>query len=493
VAASPAPVTTAPPQAPTAPYESITMDPATGQAKMKIDVTRAAGDTPPPPEGGMQKTGQGLSMPASTQGLSILKALAGERTAPAGPPGHALSVGGYNAPAPGAGAAAGGMLGAVIPEPLKAPAAAILSAGGFAAEKKIRGEPVEPMDLVKEAIMSFVPEVLESTVRGASRALGRISRGGQELRVDEAARRAAVAAPQIFQAPEREAVRHVFELVRQSGVRMDTAPIAQEVRTLTAGKYDELLSEIRRVDNVHKTGGRYEQLVTNLRRGTGPQITGYDIGDLQQLHSTVRQRTQGLASVEARQLLQDFNASIDTAIQSGLTRGGTAAGNTPQLLQEARRNWARVRAAEDLGELLTTSPVSKITGNGDRRAFYMDRLLNLLNDNDSQLARSVNRSMGFQPEAQQRFQAFVQELRDILPGKVLEISDVSALRRFAPVAAVDRALSYLLTSPTGQMLFRNAIVEGRGMVSMNTVAELVNATRRAEYGAGVDPRTAPQQ
>jgi len=162
------------------------------------------------------------------------------------------------------------------------------------------------------------------------------------------------------------------------------------------------------------------------------------------------------------------------------------------LLRTARAGWARVKRAEELGTLLGTSPVSRLIKGGDLKEFHIDRLVNILRDNKSALAQSINRSLDRTPGARAHFEALLTEWKQIAPERVLAISDVSSLRRLAPVAAIDQMVSYLLTQPAGQDLFRQAIVFGRSKsVTPNLLAFLVNAARRREYGSGGAGEVAP--
>lgn len=424
-------------------------------------------------------------------GTGLLRMFAGERTGPAGPPGSTQSIAGYTVPAQGALPAAGERAGFLVAGPLGAGAGAGI---GLYIERKMRGEPVTPYEVGMETALSFLPEAAESTVRGVARQMGRMSRGGGQLRMDEVARRAHEVAPRIFDAPERQATSALFDQVRQSGVRMDATALVDELQRLTPGKYADVLSEIQRLDTQHKTGGRFATLFESLRQGnTAALVQGADIGDLQQLHSALRVRGDSLKAAEARQLLRDVNDAVDATIFSGGLKGTPSAAqqDIPEVLRTAREQWARIRRAEDLGQLLTTSPVSKLTHGGEMRAFDLNRLLNMLSDNRAPLAQSVNRAFVRQPEAGQQFTAFLDEMRRLLPGGTIQLSDTQGLRRFAAIAGADRMLSAVLTHPTGQRLFRDAILEGRGRLSINALAEIVNTMRREEFGPGAFPGAPP--
>ena len=439
-------------------------------------------------EAGLQRTAQGLSLGGSP-GLGLLRPFMGERTGAAGPPGHAITVEGYTAPVKGALPMAGQLAGGVT-GPFRvytAPAGAGL---GLLVERWIRDEPVTAPEVAKEVLFSFAPEAAESMLRAGVRTVGRATRGAQELRLDEAARRAAGAAPQVFQAPERQAVSTLFEQVRQSGVQLQVDELANWLQRLRPEQLHDLVNrDVRAIDIAMRSGGRFESLVTDLATAPRGRIPAVDIGTLQSLRSHLLARTKTVPDPAAKSLLSDFQQMVDSAtdMAPALVQGhsGQMARETVTLLQDARRQWAQVRSAEDLAEILTTGPVSKVTQGGRMHELRLDALMNKLQDQRDPLVKSVLRSLEQTPGAAERFQAFLHDLQQLVPAKTIPISDVSGLRRLGPVGAIDRAISHVLVSPLGQELFREAILQGRGTLSVNLVANMVSAIRRAEWGQAI--------
>lgn len=362
---------------------------------------------------------------------------------------------------PGAGTALGGAVGATL---------------GKAAQIGLEeGRFPTSTELGTEALLTLAPELAESGLRAVGRTMLRNTPGGQRIRFDEAARQARTLAPEVFQPMSREDVGNMFTLVRNSGVKVDTQQLAHEVTTLNAGKYDALLSEVRRIDNAYKTGGRYTSLVESLR-GNLPKQVGYDIGDLQQFRSAVRQRVQQLEPVEAKQLLRDLQNAIDDTIDTGLARGRTPLGNEPQVLQQARTEWARLRASEDMGHLVEQS----ITSSPDlaMNSFNLRQFFDKLRRGDSEITTSVNRALERTPGARLRFEQGLADISRQFQTIELPLADVSGFRRNALVAGIGQAISSVLLTDTGRHLFREAIILGRGSLSPNILALITSAARR---------------
>jgi hypothetical protein len=362
---------------------------------------------------------------------------------------------------PGLGTAVGGTVGSVA---------------GMTADTVLReGRLPNWKEVATEAAWSAVPEVAESTVRGVARMIGRGTRGGQLIRFDEAARRARDQLPQVFQAQTRQQVGAEFDAVRASGLQLDVQPVRQELQRLTPGNYDQVLEEIRGLDNRHGTGTTYQQIVDSLRQ-PGQAVRGVQIGTLQDLRSALRQRIERLPTHGARQQLQDVQDAVDAAIDAGIARGSVATGMTVQQLQEARRQWGRVRAAEDLGVLVERS----IRGTGDLSmgTLNLRQMADYLRRNEGDLAQRINRALDHTPGARAAFQREMDDIAQLYRTVELPMSDVMGIWRMPGFAALRQIISNTLISPRGREMFRNAIVNGRGNLSLNNMAIAANMARR---------------
>jgi hypothetical protein len=362
---------------------------------------------------------------------------------------------------PGVGTAVGGTVGAVT---------------GMTAETLAReGRLPTWKEVGREAVWSAVPEVAESTLRGVARMVGRGTRGGQLIRFDEAARRARDQLPAVFQAQTRQQVGAEFDAVRASGVQLDVQPLRQELQRLNPGNYDQVLEEVRGLDNRHGTGTTYQQIVASLRQ-PGQGLRGVQIGTLQDLRSALRQRIERLPTHGARQQLQDVQDAVDAAIDAGIARGRVATGMTVQQLQEARRQWGRVRAAEDLGVLVERS----IRGTGDLSmgTLNLRQMADYLRRNEGDLAQRINRALDHTPGARAAFQREMDDIAQLYRTVELPMADVMGIWRMPGFAAIRQIISNTLISPRGREMFRNAIIHGRGNLSFNNMAGAANIARR---------------
>jgi hypothetical protein len=391
---------------------------------------------------------------------------------------------------PAIGELAGNALGAATGPlaPVAIPALGAAGAGaGRALELAVQGKPVTAKEVGVEAGVSLLPEAAESAVRGAGRALLRSTPGGKLIRFDEAARRARGLGETVFQPPERAVVEKQFAMVRASGLKVDVGDIGQHVTALPAGKYDELASEVAGIDRRLKTGGRFTQLLEGVRKG---MHGGYDIGELQTLRSELRKRRDQLEPPEARQLLQDLQDAVDDAIDTGLARGRVARGQTPELLQEARRNYARLRASEDMAQMVENTITS--TPDLAMASFNMRQFYDNLRKGNTKLAEQINRSLDQTPGARARFDKELDDISGLFKTIEMPLTDVGGFRRSAIIGGIGQMLSTIMLTDTGRRLFREAVVQGRGQVSLNALAVITNAVDRELGIVRADPE-APAQ
>ena len=462
------PEQTSPEKPQTSPASPAQPPPQTDWHQELLGTTRPVPPTPPSPVGQAVRSAVRTASGGILGGVPELAVPALERlTDPSQVPQTAAGVGEVvgqrvgSMVAPGPGTAVGGVVGAV----------GGLTAGTLATEGRLPTW----QEVGKEAVWSAVPEVAESVIRSAVRTVARGTRGGRLIRLDEAARRAR-ALPEVFEAQSRQQVGQAFDAVRASGLQLDTGLIQQEVRALRPGKYADLLAEVRRLDQANRTGGRYQRLVENLRTPGATRIAGMPIGDLQDLRSYLRTRAEGMTSHEARQLVEDFQQSVDDAIDQGIARGRTPTGMTVADLQEARRQWARTRAAEDLGTLVERT--IDVTPDLTMSSLNLKNMANSLRKNTGPLAQRINRSLDHTPGARAEFQREINDIAGLFETVELPMADVFGIWRAPGFAMARQGLSSILASPRGRQAFREAIVEGRGNLSLNAFAAAVNVARR---------------
>lgn len=186
--------------------------------------------------------------------------------------------------------------------------------------------------------------------------------------------------------------------------------------------------------------------------------------------------------------MTDLQHAVDDAIDAGIARGRTARGQTPEMLKQARAEWARVRAAEDLGAIVEDSISS--TPDLELNSFNLRQFVDKLRRGKTEATRSVNRALDLTPGARQAFNAGVDDLSKLFNTIEFPITGVAGFRRFAIVDGLAQMISSVMLHPSGQAVFRRAVIEGRGTASVNALALAANASRRA---LGLPPLALPRE
>lgn len=364
---------------------------------------------------GFESLGMAGEIGATTGAELIGQRVGGALGAPFGPPGIAL------------GTAGGGALG---------------SGAGLVLSRKLQGRPGPTMtELGTEMGLSALPEFAEPAVKRMFRGMLRQSPAAQILRREEATRLARETPQRAFQPTTRAEAGALFDAVRDSGVQFDLGSVAAGLGDLTEGQVNDVLREVRRLDRQNLTGGRWEGTI----RGILDESVGtHDIGDLQAMHSALRKRIEGMKTFEGQQLLQDLADDIDEAIFTAPTTPGGAEARAQ--LGEARRQWARIRGAEELGEFLEDSIGT--TSDASRELLSFATLRNQLRRNRTPRAKAVNRALDATPGARPIFDEAMTEVQQFFQLIERPIgSDVTGLARSSIVGEMMRQL--------GDMMLRN--------------------------------------
>lgn len=381
---------------------------------------------------------------------------------------------------PGMLPAVGETAGSMVPGVARPFTAAGGAMAGRALENIIQGQPTTT-GVGMEGLLSLVPEAAETAVRTVGRNVLRGTKVGQQMRFSEAARLAREVPGQTFDPPQREAVGRLFDMVRQSGVRLDISNVRGHISGLRQGKFDDLFSEVQRIDRNLKSGGRFSNVVQNLRTQQGARVTGFDIGELQTLRSELRKRRLQLEPPEAKQLLRDLQDEVDDAIDFGLARGRVPAGQTPAILKEARVQYARLRSAEELGDMVERS-ITSTPDLSDVR-FNLRQIADNLRRNTSKQSQAVNRALDLTPGARQRFQSQIDEISKQFQAIELSLADVSGTKRLFAIAGLNDMIGSILSTETGRRMFQRSVLEGRGRLSANAIAVILSAVRRDLSGS----------
>jgi hypothetical protein len=249
------------------------------------------------------------------------------------------------------------------------------------------------------------------------------------------------------------------------------------------------MGEIKRIDTQLKTGGRYEALTQGLLTGTRG---GYDIGQLQTLHSELRKRRQAFQPVEAKQLLDDFAGAVDSAIFTGLVRGRNAATSdaTRATLQQSRQAWSRLRAAEELGSIVEDVITSGRSGRD--LTIHLGRIRDTVRKGTGHAGKSLLRAFEHDPAAKERFTTVLDTLGKEYDKITVSLRDLPPEALGVVAGKVGDVVATLLTTVAGQRLFRNLVTQGSGLLTFDAALTAANAVRREAFGAGASPLVTPQ-
>jgi hypothetical protein len=367
----------------------------------------------------------------------------------------------------------GGQLASAATGPVQPIARPVFGAAGAAlgsqVERFVRGEPVDRQQALREGLVSLIPEAGESLVRGATRTLVRTTRGAQELRRDTAARIATDAAQRIYHPPGKAQVDALYHVLDTHQSQLLPWLANDYLQTLPGAERRKLMQEL------HALSPTLSQKVADGDYLTPKEVTQFRSLLGQQAELLGNSAQPGAAST--RQLLKRMQQELDHDLDEFLETV-----QLPGAAQTAKDAYYRLKAAERLTTLLTTSPVTKSIKGGDAYEFDLDKLHNMLKDNKVRISRDVNRDLTRVSGAREAFDSFFAEVKRLVPDGKLTFTDTSGLRRQWAIAGLDRGISALLTTPLGQQLFRQAIVQGRGRLSLNTVASIVSLLRRQDEG-----------
>jgi hypothetical protein len=340
-----------------------------------------------------------------------------------------------------------------------------------------------PGEALETFAWNLLPAAGEEVVRAGGRAVLRSGRGGQMLLRDQAAREAEEMGKRVMRAPEREALSKTFNEIAATGVKLDIDPVTQFYGALTTPQRQALAKEVRGINST---------LADALEKQGQPgalSLRAWNIGDLQDLRSNLIKRRAAVQTPETKDLLNDLRSRVDDAIDAGITVGKVPPGFDPQTLKQAQEGWRRMRNAEDLQSLVTKH--TSFNPNTTLSDLNLASLTKELQGTTGK-AQRVLRGMGDAEHA-----ALTAELADLskrypfvkIPSLASLMTQGGSLGTAgwmvltgnpgtAVVAAIPAALSIALQSPQAMKLFRESIINGRGELSHNTVAMIINAARR---------------
>lgn len=350
-------------------------------------------------------------------------------------------------------------------------------------------------NVVTSTALNLLPPSMEEGARLGLRQLGRSSRGGQSVLSDEAARRSAGMGERVFASQPEPVVSAMFDRVRASKVKLDVGDVHAYLGTLTPDEQRLLLREVAKLNLP----------LSNALRGSGtpggPSVRGWDIGELQDLRSDLLKALDPTKkkTPEVQSLLQNLRESVDDAIGAGKAVGSVPDAGMSALLKEAQGEWRRLRAGDELQNLVT-----KHTKEGPNLK-YQDLKLSALADElkgTGRAATRLNRHLG--SAERERLSAELDELAKLYPdikisgqveggvtvGSLLGASQalISGSPEVAGAALLPMVIAGALRSPKVMSAFRGALANGRGEISSNTLGILANVVRQETM-----PVTSPRE
>lgn len=330
---------------------------------------------------------------------------------------------------------------------------------------------------------NLAPQAIEEGTRATFRTILRSGQGARTILSDVAAQESKGLGRRVFHPQDEQVLSKMFEDVKASGVKLDIDPVTDLFTSLTPAQRQVLLRDVKAISS---------PLAGALQRTGQPgafRLTGWDIGDLQTLRSALIKRSQSIRAPERVDLMSEMRMAVDDAIERGMAVGSTAAGGHPETLQAAQAGWRRLRQSDDLQALVTKH--TNYNPNTAYQDFNLAAFTKSL-DGTNPLGRKVAASFG---DAERR--ALQQELTELkkrypfvkVPNTVMNFGGRAGLPYAgyqllqgnvggAAVAASSAVVALALQSPKAMSYFRSAIVNGKGRLSSNDLAAIVNAVRQ---------------
>jgi len=353
-------------------------------------------------------------------------------------------------------------------------------------------------DIATTTAWNLAPQAGEELLRAVPRTVLRSGQGARTILSDVAAQESKGLGRRVFHPEDEQVLSKMFEDVKASGVKLDIDPVTDLMASLTPTQRQVLLRDVKAISS---------PLATVLQR-TGqpgaPRLTGWDIGDLQTLRSELIKRGHAVRTPERQDLINEMRMAVDEAIGNGMAVGSTAAGGNPEILKAAQAGWRRLKQSDDLQALVTKHT------NYSPNLQYQDLNLAALKkslDGTNPLGRKVAGSLGAAET-----KALQQELTTLakrypfvkVPNTIMNISARGGLPAAgylaitgnlpgAAVAASSAVMAGALQSPKAMAIFRSAIVNGKGRLSTNDIAAIVNAVRQvSDVEEPVAPSAGPR-
>ena len=397
------------------------------------------------------------------------------------------------------------------------PALAMLGAGlGKYVGDKAAGNPVTKQDAWNEAIMTGIFQGGEEVIRGLGRLVVKASPGGKATRrqyvVDRMDSRDRTpganqqrqlresefkgAASEILSPPGSQAVSNSYQNVYDSNMVVyysASNPLSDWYVALRSEDRDLIrssLTDFARDADLPGTGPDKQAWLNRIIEsisGQHPYTSGADIQALDQLRQYVYKQAHSGKRTAVREIMSDFGQRLDRLVVEGTVHPRTVARFARETGREASEVLTELQNAR-YGHLVnvTTKHLDDLMHSkgiyvpGEDARFAKVHLGNLkaaieYPADKGQLAKEVSERFKMIPGAYENFLKFLEEAQ-----KQYRYIELEMPRRQGMFDTPSRMLSEVLMRPTGQAMFKQLITEGRGRVSFNHLAGILNILRRYE-------------
>jgi hypothetical protein len=344
---------------------------------------------------------------------------------------------------------------------------ATAATGAEVARKSMTGEAITPGGVVNDALLNTA---VQGGVEGGTelaRTILQHTQGGRMLRSMGARQEMEGLGQDTFAPPPRQMIDDQFNLVRASGKQISPSALQPHLLQLDDKELNILLREIDNIGagpNYSSGLGRRIGKELHAMMTPGLKASGFDIGELQQLRSQLRIRADHIKDSATKDLLENFKDAVDTAIDSGQTVGGQGAGPIPQLLRDARQNYAKLRSAEDLDALV--EKFSPKLPKGQQETFNLAGFRTAIERGETRLAQSVQRSLDATPGARDQVMGFLDTLAQHYDNIPIDMGGGGV------IGIARRALAGAMLSPRGQQMLMGFLTQGGGRVTADQLAIL---------------------
>lgn len=357
---------------------------------------------------------------------------------------------------------------------------AIGAAAGLYAARKATGRDVTAGEMALEGALSILPETLEEPARRFFKWSVSKSRRFKQVAEDAAEGIATQLKNTAFDPPNRADVDNLFSMVSNSGTKVDTSGIVtdlqgfdqKEMKRLQA--FVEKLGTDPRSPSAPSMGRRLSAALEMISKGTPIDM---DIGELNALRSALNKKIsygEGHPTSLDDEVFGRTVDMIDYAIDQTLAAGGKNAG-TAKMLKEARGQWHRYKAADELGTLISRSPISGYTRGGQFRTFNLGALKQAIENPRNKLEQQIARNFNTIPGSKEEVLATIGRLE-----KVMKTIDVDVpTESIGQMLNMPRMLGTILSSVSSRRMLENMALDNKGTIPYGMYATAFNAARRA--------------